>query len=155
MNLKQGWQIMADFSIDFWTLAAQMGWGQDALKSALLNNVSEEVKDVLVRRELPCVVVFWIADRLRARRSTQSHFIHEPPASGDTSLEPQGMLSTVDPCNSDNRNSCNFYHLNKSKHHLKAVVFTWVIFVYYQNLFHDLKHVNVSYAKNKEIRNGK
>lgn len=53
MNLKQGKRSMADFSVDFWTLATQTGWGQKALKSALLNNVSEEVKDELMIRELP------------------------------------------------------------------------------------------------------
>lgn len=50
VNLKQGKRRMADFSVDFWTLATQTWWGQEALKCALLNNVSEEVKDEWIIR---------------------------------------------------------------------------------------------------------
>lgn len=85
MNLKQGKRSMADFSVDFWTLATQAGWGQEALKTALLNNVSEEIKDELMVRELPpslgaiMSLCIRIDDRLRARRSTQRRFAQPQP----------------------------------------------------------------------------
>lgn len=36
---------MADYSIDFWILAKKTGWGTEALKGMLLNNVCDELKD--------------------------------------------------------------------------------------------------------------
>lgn len=38
LNLKQGKRSMADYSVNFWILA-ETGWGQEALKSTLLNNI--------------------------------------------------------------------------------------------------------------------
>uniref|UniRef100_A0AAZ1X0G2 CCHC-type domain-containing protein n=1 Tax=Oreochromis aureus TaxID=47969 RepID=A0AAZ1X0G2_OREAU len=40
LNLKQGRWSMADFSVEFWTLAEETGWGQSALISTLLNNTT-------------------------------------------------------------------------------------------------------------------
>lgn len=44
---------MADYSIDLFTLAEQMKWGQEALKSALLTKINDEIKNELMLHELP------------------------------------------------------------------------------------------------------
>lgn len=36
---------MADFSIDFFTFADQTKWGQEALKSALLMDINDVIKN--------------------------------------------------------------------------------------------------------------
>lgn len=51
---------MADFSIDFSTLAEQMKWGKEALKSALLANINDGIKNELMLRELPSSLVFTV-----------------------------------------------------------------------------------------------
>lgn len=45
LALKQGKRSMADFSIDFSTLAEQTKWGKEALKSALLANINDGIKN--------------------------------------------------------------------------------------------------------------
>lgn len=53
LNLKQGRRSMADYSVEFWTLAEETGWGEPALISTLLNNVCDELKGELLMKELP------------------------------------------------------------------------------------------------------
>lgn len=78
LALKQGKRSMADFSIDFSTLAEQTKWGEEALKSALLTNVNEEIRNELILRELPSSLDALLAlcirvdDQVRAHRSARS-----------------------------------------------------------------------------------
>jgi hypothetical protein len=44
---------VADYAVDFSTLAAESAWNQEALFDMFLHGVSEEVKDELADRELP------------------------------------------------------------------------------------------------------
>lgn len=96
LNLKQGKRSMADFSVDFWTLAAQTKWGQEALRTTLLNNINEDLKDELMMRELPpsleavMSLCIQVDDRLRARRSVRRHALQEPLASRDPPPESRG-----------------------------------------------------------------
>lgn len=99
LNLKQGKRSMADYSIDFQILAEETGWGEDALRSTLLNNLCEELKDELTMRELPtsldalmslCVKV---DGRLRARRSSRLYNFHEP--SGQPKTAPGGAQAEL------------------------------------------------------------
>lgn len=89
INLKQGKRSMADFSVDFWTLAAQTKWGPEALKTTLLNNIREELKDEIMLRELPASLnalmslCIQVDDRLRARQSSRRQPFREPLASRD------------------------------------------------------------------------
>lgn len=75
---------MADYSIKFWTLAEETGWGQQALISTLLNNISDELKDELVMRDLPAsldsvISLFVKVDEcLWVRRGTRNDSSHEP-----------------------------------------------------------------------------
>ncbi|CAI5677314.1 unnamed protein product [Oreochromis niloticus] len=75
---------MADYSIEFWTLAEETGWGQSALISTLLNNLCDKLKRELVMRELPvtlsdvmtlCVKV---DENMRARRGTRDYNSQKP-----------------------------------------------------------------------------
>lgn len=51
--LKQGKRSMANYLVDFWTLATQTKWGAEALRTTLLNNINDDLKDELMVRELP------------------------------------------------------------------------------------------------------
>ncbi|CAI5651351.1 unnamed protein product [Oreochromis niloticus] len=76
LALKQGKRSVADFSIDFFTLAEQTKWEEEALKSTLLSNVNEEIKKELMLRELPSsldalmTLCVWLDDRVRAHTRT-------------------------------------------------------------------------------------
>ncbi|XP_076729333.1 uncharacterized protein LOC143412466 isoform X2 [Maylandia zebra] len=52
-TLKQGHKSVADFSIDFWILAEETGWAENALRGAFLNCLNEELKHELATKELP------------------------------------------------------------------------------------------------------
>lgn len=70
---------MADFSIDFSTLAEQTKWGKEALKSALLANINDGIKNELMLRELPSsldalmTLCIWVDDRVCAHQSAHTH----------------------------------------------------------------------------------
>lgn len=53
LALKRSKRSMANFSMLSSTLAEQMKWGEKPLKSALLTNINDELKNVLMLRELP------------------------------------------------------------------------------------------------------
>uniref|UniRef100_A0A3P9C5M7 ribonuclease H n=1 Tax=Maylandia zebra TaxID=106582 RepID=A0A3P9C5M7_9CICH len=78
LNFKQGKRSMADYSIDFWILAEETGWGPDALRSTLLNNIREDLKDELIMRDLPTAfdelmsLCIKVDERLRARRQARN-----------------------------------------------------------------------------------
>lgn len=78
LALKQGKRSLADFSIDFFTLAEQTEWGEEALKSTLLSNVNEDIKKELMLRELPSsldalmTLCVRLDDRVRAHRSAHT-----------------------------------------------------------------------------------
>lgn len=44
---------MSENAIDFWILAEEAGLGHEALRSALLKNIREELKNELIMRDLP------------------------------------------------------------------------------------------------------
>lgn len=79
LNLKQGKCSMANFSSNFWTLAAQAKWEPEVLRTTLLNNINNELKDELMMRELPfsleaiMTLCIQVDDRLQARWSTRKH----------------------------------------------------------------------------------
>ncbi|KAF7645472.1 hypothetical protein LDENG_00203970 [Lucifuga dentata] len=53
LNLHQGSRSVADFSIEFRTLAADAKWDDEALCSVFLNGLSEQLKDELASHEEP------------------------------------------------------------------------------------------------------
>lgn len=93
LNLKQGRQSIAEYSVEFWTLAEETGWGQSALISTSLNNVCDELKNELVMRDLPLTLsdvitlCMKVDEHLRASRGTgnyitQRHLGHTEMALG-------------------------------------------------------------------------
>ncbi|CAI5690006.1 unnamed protein product [Oreochromis niloticus] len=93
INQKQGRRSMANYSIDFWTLAVQAKWGSEALKAALLNNVNEELKDEIMMWEIPSSLealmslCIQVDDRLRARQASRKQQFWELPASREDQPE--------------------------------------------------------------------
>lgn len=78
--LRQGGRSVADYSIEFRTLATESGWRDDhALQSAFYHGLSEGIKDELTTRDEPedlntlVSLSIRIDDRLRARRRERSH----------------------------------------------------------------------------------
>ena len=79
-SLKQGSRSVADFTVDFRTLAAQAGWDYRALKAVFLNALSEKLKDELASRDKPdsledlIDLAIRVDERLRERvRERRSH----------------------------------------------------------------------------------
>lgn len=82
---------MADFSVEFWTLAEETGWGQSALISTLLNNVCDELKRELMMRDVPktlsdvITLCVKLDEHLRARRGIGNYISQRPPGRMETS----------------------------------------------------------------------
>lgn len=88
---------MADYSVEFWTLATQTKWGSEALRTALLNNINDDLKDELMVRELPASLeavmslCIQVDDRLRARWDARKYTQLEPLMTRDSPPEQQGV----------------------------------------------------------------
>lgn len=92
LNLKQGKHSMADYSVDFWTLATQTKCGAEALRTTMLSNINDDLKDELMVRELPASLeslCIQVDDRLRARRDARKCTQREPPMPRDFPPEHQ------------------------------------------------------------------
>nr|XP_057933442.1 uncharacterized protein LOC131132135 [Doryrhamphus excisus]XP_057933443.1 uncharacterized protein LOC131132135 [Doryrhamphus excisus]XP_057933444.1 uncharacterized protein LOC131132135 [Doryrhamphus excisus]XP_057933445.1 uncharacterized protein LOC131132135 [Doryrhamphus excisus]XP_057933446.1 uncharacterized protein LOC131132135 [Doryrhamphus excisus]XP_057933447.1 uncharacterized protein LOC131132135 [Doryrhamphus excisus]XP_057933448.1 uncharacterized protein LOC131132135 [Doryrhamphus len=80
LALRQGSRRVADYALDFWTLAAESGWNEKALRQAFVNGLTETLKDELATRDEPdslkslVSMSIRIDDRLRERnRNRKSH----------------------------------------------------------------------------------
>jgi hypothetical protein len=75
LKLRQDSLSVADYEVDFCTLAAECTWNLEALFDTFLHGLSEEVKDELAVRELLTdlksliTLTSWTDGRLRERRS--------------------------------------------------------------------------------------
>ena len=72
-RLCQGTRSVADYTLEFRTLAADSGWDDAALRSAYQRVLSEELKDLLVRDQPTSLndlatLAHRLDDRLRERR---------------------------------------------------------------------------------------
>lgn len=52
-NLRQGPNSVLEYSVEFWTLAADSKWNDEALQGAFLNGLNEVIKDELATRDEP------------------------------------------------------------------------------------------------------
>jgi len=52
-SLRQGARSVADFSVEFKTLAADAGWDDSALRGTFLNGLSESLQDAIAARDEP------------------------------------------------------------------------------------------------------
>jgi hypothetical protein len=68
LQLQKDYRSVADYSMDFHTLAAESAWNQEALFDMFLHCVSEEVKDELAAREQPTDLYSLIALTIRIDR---------------------------------------------------------------------------------------
>ena len=82
LSLRQGNRSVADYSVDFWTLAADSGWNDAALQGIFIKGLNEQLKDELAARDepadLPSLVSLAIRldNRLHERRQERS--THSP-----------------------------------------------------------------------------
>lgn len=53
MNQSQGQHSVSDYTIEFWTLAAEVNWTEEALKAAFTKGLSERIKDELISQDEP------------------------------------------------------------------------------------------------------
>ena len=72
-SIKQGGRSIADYTLEFRTLAADSGWDDVALRSAYRRGLSEEIKDLLVRDRPTSLndlayLAYQMDERLRERR---------------------------------------------------------------------------------------
>ncbi|KAL1246548.1 hypothetical protein QQF64_034593 [Cirrhinus molitorella] len=69
-SLQQGRRSVADYSVEFRTLAATSGWNAEALSARFLEGLRESLKDELYAREVPDCLddLIALAIRLDARR---------------------------------------------------------------------------------------
>ena len=82
-TIRQGNRSVADYTLEFHTLAADSGWDDVALRSAYRRGLSEELKDLLVRdrptslNEL-ATLAHRLDDRLRERRREKAQLREGP-----------------------------------------------------------------------------
>ena len=65
LRLKQGTRPVADYAVEFWTLAADANWDGAALKAVFLNGISEQLKDELAARDEPSDVSSFVSLAIR------------------------------------------------------------------------------------------
>ncbi|XP_078804461.1 uncharacterized protein LOC144992408 [Oryzias latipes] len=107
MRLTQGDRRVAEYAIEFRTLAAESGWNPAALTDAFLEGLSEELKDHLAPLELPSSLEPLIAltiridnrlqDRRRGRREAGTSYRVSPVDHGRITTHSSSVTSTAVP----------------------------------------------------------
>ena len=72
LTIRQGTRTVADYSIDFWTLANRSSWNMGALVDAFLHSLADYLKDELVSHEPPSTLDEAIALAVRIDRRIQT-----------------------------------------------------------------------------------
>ncbi|KAL2083550.1 hypothetical protein ACEWY4_021323 [Coilia grayii] len=72
MEIRQGKRTVADFSIDFRTIASKSHWNTEALVDAYLHSLADYIKDELVAHETPATLDEAIALTIRIDRRVQA-----------------------------------------------------------------------------------
>lgn len=84
LKLKQGADGVADYSVNFWTLASDSKWNEEALRGALMNGLSEAINDELAVWDEPDTLndlvslAIKLDNRLRERKQERSGQSHPP-----------------------------------------------------------------------------
>ena len=65
LSLKQGNRSVAEYSVEFWTRAADCGWNEDALRGVFRKGLSERIKDELAVREVPASLARYVELAIR------------------------------------------------------------------------------------------
>lgn len=85
LSLQQGSRTVADYSIEFHTLAAEARWDEAALKAVFLRGLRDQLRDKLAARDVPAdlseliSLVSRLDGRLRERRAERTR--RDSPAS--------------------------------------------------------------------------
>lgn len=103
LNLHQGSRSVADFSVEFRTLAADSKWNNEALRGAFLNGLNEQLKDERASRNEPnwlpvmtdSVVSFAIIIYNRPHKQLSSHPSSPPPTQTGTQAPPTPLTSSI------------------------------------------------------------
>ena len=87
--IRQGNRSVADYTLEFRTLAADSGWDDVALRSAYRRGLSEELKDLLVRDRPTSLndlatIAHRLDDRLRERRREKAQLREGPSRKSPT-----------------------------------------------------------------------
>lgn len=84
-SLRQGSRSVADFAIDFRTLAAESGWNTEALITAFHHSLSAAMKDELASRDLGGDLKYLITMAIRIdnrmRERVRQHHLSPGPVS--------------------------------------------------------------------------
>lgn len=101
VHLKQNQRRVADYAIEFRTLAADSGWNELALLDAFLHGLSDSVKDQLAPLELPTdldstiAIAIRIDNRLQERiKEKKLNALHLPHQEGRHNFSQRGLVST-------------------------------------------------------------
>lgn len=84
MSIQQGTRSVAQYAIEFRTLAAEVGWNNEALVAAFFHGLSDAIKDEVAARDLPedleALVSFLILIDIRLReRPSFKERLRKPP----------------------------------------------------------------------------
>lgn len=85
LSLLQGLHSVAEFSVEFRTVAAESGWNTEALQGVFIKGLSEQIKDELAARDDPASLDTFISLAIRIdsclherRRERASHQFSTP-----------------------------------------------------------------------------
>lgn len=98
MSVRQGSRSVAEYAIEFRTLAAEVGWNNEALVAAFSHGLSDALKDEVAAKDLPVELealisfLILIDTRLRERPSFKES-LRRPP----NSLAPTFAVPPVPP----------------------------------------------------------
>lgn len=111
LSLSQGMRSVADYSIEFWTLAADVKWTDEALRAVFFKGLNEQLKDELTSRDEPSDLESLVSlanridNRLRSRRRERRSTIPHPapratppppPSPAPLSALPPGLPSPLE-----------------------------------------------------------
>lgn len=103
MSMSQGQRSVSDYTIEFWTMAAEVDWTDQALQAAFRRGLSEQIKDELLSRDEPANLDSLVSlanridNRIRARRREKSSSSTRPVTRFAAPLSPQPSASSVSP----------------------------------------------------------
>ena len=106
LRLRQGASSVAEFSIQFRTLAAESGWNREALVSTFSHALSEKVKDELASREPPASLEDLISLAIRidnriCERNREKKQAYTRPMSEEANIPHERLNLPLEPLNND------------------------------------------------------
>ena len=122
LRIRQGRRPLADYSIEFRTLAAESGWNSEALMAAFQQGLSEELKDELAPRDSPSTLddlielALRLDNRLRERRRARE----SGGAPSACRLLPSSVANSAPAEHSEEAQPMQLGHTRLSRHEREA-----------------------------------